>query len=1660
MTGATISRKRRLLASLLLLGAALTMSAQGFKLYFANNVTDVVNFSDIESATSGLNWREVRDKEIAGNIVEVDAVKQMFASPDLKYRAQQQQFWRMRDHNLLCFRIDDGTGGANSYQVEVEDTLGRPKAITVNRFFFLNVMRQENPITVKVASTDNPDNAITFKYYVADWDDDNLYTFQLDSKRRLADEVYRLEYRYSYADDEGTYQVESRQLALRDSAFQSFYIADNQTLLDVFLMSNDHKLRLDKSRLHRGVTLDPDYERTVLSTRFTLDKHENRELVNFNWIGSGLYERFDTLYLNIINERGAAVTRATIHVDAVDQNGNSTGVTDVKYLGYNRFKKAHLILTHGNPAYVEVLATGYCPAVYRYAGAADAEGIVDLKRCNDVFMLFDNPADDKTIAISSQHLYTLNDTHNVEVRFGRDYSICDIADYDLSKVVQADTVTYMEDAGNDWPKTLDGRVVERLAQAEFVFSSEASADAYGTTLVAIDTETGEEHLSRWPDLTTVYARNHPGFTRDYYFAKFNLVDVIPHNTMCSLRLQAGDKTFERFPYLRNLHIERERVKQEAENHVKDKVMNQGDDSPAHAFADQGVSMNMPFDFKMNLGPLFKLSSSINYDMLKQKLTATVKINYKRQDDDDISPTFTAMRQEAKEFLYEDPLAGSTKYKDKNRHTYNNVGDTRKFDDWFTKEMDDICSVDINKIGLGFFGSGKVKASFNLETLIKKDLQSSVYLEELSGTIGYGLCVAFPNMLESYFTSGPVASLLSNIPFFHVGGVFEASVQGDFGLKTFNMKYPMSWENFGAFFTLSAKIKCGLWAELCMPSNPVFAANLGLRGGAKVGIMGGFATPFQSDRFCLGMYAMAGIGLEAYASVRALGFQWSGRANAYLAKQFYYPNDGTNPLHPSFPYWLTDSKAKTIADSYRRLPAIEQDNFGFMLVNDVAADANPHFVDEYHVVYNDLADPADYNDDRVSLVQFDDASVQQISSPGYAARNHMRSKRNQHEIVVYEQLTRTVDPAEIQADHAVAKTNELAAATQIVAAVRQGNGEWKHFAVTHDDGLVDSHPVVTIQDDGKAACVYQHGTITSVDDTIPEDSVYSNALNGQLLLTVFDGAQWSQPVALFDISADVTASDYDLMMRNDTVLVGTTLVSAPLDPERRESRFVYSSVDLATMTVTQKAETLKPSRFFMNRVGQHAVIAILHEKTDSLRDIYVKTLSMNGYADGLIGADIGANYCTPNRIKIITDRAAPGVDHFAILWTEVTNNAHLEDGSESFSDTPRNVLNASRISLKPSPFITAPLTVGSDRDSLTIMDFDGMLDDARIKVVYSLADIESGAALVMGNECAFVNSFDYDIGYATQALLGSPTLPVSVVVANTGTSSIRSVTADINGVVFDIPDSYVAPLQKRTFVVQYPIPEDFDGYITNAVTVDFDNVFGAQYHPRRRNINMRRQTKSVAEPQRIAIEDVSLRLMRHTVGDNVNTYLVELTDNSPAGLKAGNAIHVGLYPHPSIIVPVSDQAETIVTAADFTDYGGRRVAYATVTLPGVNAQAHAYLTAHIFDTTRTDDDGQHPQVLNNSAEDNAHYVALLPHHNPDVIRELREQPSAHTRVRITTADNGITLHRLSAGAHVRVFNAQGILIYSKKTSDTELFVPLTHHDTYLISTGSEILKMTF
>ena len=159
---------------------AMTAVAQDFKLYYAKNVTDVTHFSDdVDELAKQLDWKEVANNSIDGNQKEVYDLKEMLSSTRMKGLEDQQQFWRMRDHTLLCFRIDGGdTSGTYSVDVDYgSNAEGQPnrKSLTTSKYFFANMPQEAKDITIKVCRDGDLEHPFIFRYSVYDWDNDNVY---------------------------------------------------------------------------------------------------------------------------------------------------------------------------------------------------------------------------------------------------------------------------------------------------------------------------------------------------------------------------------------------------------------------------------------------------------------------------------------------------------------------------------------------------------------------------------------------------------------------------------------------------------------------------------------------------------------------------------------------------------------------------------------------------------------------------------------------------------------------------------------------------------------------------------------------------------------------------------------------------------------------------------------------------------------------------------------------------------------------------------------------------------------------------------------------------------------------------------------------------------------------------------------------------------------------------------------------------------------------------------------------------------------------------------------------------------------------------------------------------------------------------------------------
>ena len=339
---------KRLFIQLVLLWAVVGLHAQDFQLYYANNIRDVADLSEITQPNSGLTWREVKSGDIAGNQIEVDGIFKMFNATTMKGRLEQERFWRMRDNTLLCFRINDGAGTTGAYAVTM--TAGAEKrTVTASAYFFVNVPFEIGEAKIEVAKLTDVAKKIVFTYYIYDWGNESLYTFQLDQKRQAINKTYQLEYQLlPFEADENT-KPTTYLLDLQNDKFQSFYVPAGYVLTGAWLRdgkgSDAPRLRLNTSKFWRGADLADHFSRPQLSTAFKLDKHENRDLCSFNMLGSGLMAQYDYLSLKVLGKRSRPVMGVHMNVERVDTNGKRIADDEVGLQGYDSKTQSYKVYT-------------------------------------------------------------------------------------------------------------------------------------------------------------------------------------------------------------------------------------------------------------------------------------------------------------------------------------------------------------------------------------------------------------------------------------------------------------------------------------------------------------------------------------------------------------------------------------------------------------------------------------------------------------------------------------------------------------------------------------------------------------------------------------------------------------------------------------------------------------------------------------------------------------------------------------------------------------------------------------------------------------------------------------------------------------------------------------------------------------------------------------------------------------------------------------------------------------------------------------------------------------------------------------------------------------------------------------------------------------------
>lgn len=1769
----------RLLTCLVTAIVALAAEAQiDYKLYFANNVGDLARLSKIKANDSGLKWTEITDGTVSGNRTDVEAVKKMFREERQKGVADQELFWKMRDDNLLCFRINDGQGTYGEFEVSAVQGSGRGTLTrNVSSYFFVNTDNHEDSLFITVnrkGCSASPSDTLHFKYYIYEWDDNDLLLFKLDSRRRNTGLKYKLE--LVAQNMEGTNQ-KTTTLDLQGNSFQSYYRPDGYDLTAAYLVSNENRLELDKSRLIWGVNLSDKLNRLWLNDNFNLDKHKNRELTIFNMLGSGLFEQYDTLFLTIMDKNGPIKAKAnastklaegfTFNIAETDAEGKYVvGSMPMKYAGYDAKNGIHKILTWGNPCYIEVFATGHYPALYKYEGAVDPKTkVLNKKRTSGTLRLIEGTTTTTGPDLSSNFLYVLQDEQREQEYEGKLHKVFSKMAYDLNTQPSSSVCNFIEDGGyQTQPKLLEGKPVEKYAEMAISYSVAKTTTTADNTVTLQFQEQGSSTPITISSISTEKfdGNDFPTLTRSWYTVRWNIVGALPKKDVAyKPRLTIGKKVYNSMPQLQRTEIDEKKEKEEAQKKAEDYAFNNALDFEFNSDSWYSVLGNLAkLDLRRPNYPGINISVVPFFAPLKGVFELDVNISLARRQDESSDGSATlgkkfrdnlSAKAMSSRFKLQDPVKND---KDFGMDAMSSAKSSKiDKEHWFQAELDDIFKMERNKLGYGPFVDIHFGFGIKLWGAKGAEEDSRFYLKAIEGHAGYGLFATYNwHFLDDFMQKYKLTKYFK----FKAYANAVAQVQAGFSFKHYNFKTNGILTERALGFSVDGmgQIKAGIGAELRtnfaggddqgggqgggdnqggddnqgggddqggddddllearavqMPlraaqsntpgawANRFLYFSLGARGGFKVQLNGAFVKFLdgnpQGHDFDYGGSVLAVAGAELYVDAKIgplvrINPRWSGRIGFF----YPFPDDNSNPTIPLYPNYHPVASAPRF--SSWRAPAAPTFPIGRCIMEGMDMKAQPFFTTNDYLLMAYSHTTAGHIESQVKEYakpmadqKTEPTSGEVVSTEGYYAQHHHLAKFDTAEMMVCEEMPQPDETFITESAEGIDKELALGRNMRIAANMRTMYGEWKHTVVAYDADVCDSNPIGAINisaDDewngpasnGYAACVWKRGQYVLPPYEEDEDAsdeekaqakadveaTFLRAFEGDVMLSVFDGTTWGAPESVIHLEREDFLSDYQVLMRNDSVLVALTVL--PKDKDQPELRY-YSKPSGQALRYIATDNTI-PVHFSLDHVAGNAMMAILNVVDSANNDIFVKKIDMEGRYSGY-GTDLKIARFNPESVKIVADKYALKPFNFAVLW-KCADTDIQRDGVFTSTDSTQTMLNCSRIYLRDNLATVPFITLGCTADSTYMSGYDAFLLDDDISVVYALTDErEGGNTYIMYDKIEFKNDFRYNIGYSQRAMINNDEMPVNLIVHNTGYTPITEVRGAINDQEFVFDDVFIDPFSSQTLAIDYKLPENFDGLLrAHDVSAIFEDTWHIHPSNSSRRAPARHRVAAVADVSEYAVGSANIRceLMGHSIQGTVNKVYLEVTDFD--GLKDNETAHVGLYTSSTADVPICSTAEVLLKAKDFIQIGDDRKAYVELMVDGLQEEQKVEIRARVYndnilEALGDDDDISKAIVGNLSWYDNQHIITLLPVELDDVtLLPVVKLDDMQHQVKVEQVQDGVWVSGLQADDYVRIFAASGMPVYQQRQASGRLFIPLRERGVYLLSTNQEILKFVF
>ena len=1201
----------------------------------------------------------------------------------------------------------------------------------------------------------------------------------------------------------------------------------------------------------------------------------------------------NTTLVTVVDEQGNPVTNATLRTANVDNTMTLQGKCGTAR--YASSMGGYLINTdsHQYGELIEVVAPGYQPTLatmytwnYDYFSRENRN-----KTRRHTIVLHRNDSQ-----LGSASLETLKRFGNV-----KDGQMnAKLASTDLLSMSSGETLTYSQNGDYETvTKTVDDQKFGDAGWTGTKYARLCGSVAYGDEGLdpdALSLTVGGAELA--PASTQLLPKSvFTTFSRNYCLFEFDLVDQIEDDATVRPVVKNGTTTLAELPSLNNNTVDLIALSEESNVGIPGNMMDLTtvDDNVKGKGIDM-KDMNKAFDnFNFQTPPVLPFTVNIEREGDHFLVRAVCEVNF--------LPSGTVMN-------VLDKLDNLNYFDEQYKSCMNAVNAAKPADDAF---FDDIPLFPSAFVGVKGFLSGV--GHYNPETK-KIDI----------------------NFYDGGLTMEASAKASARVSF-GIGG-FGVSVDAKIASTMALVNRAAALGDVGGLpkidFVLDnqARLKVCAWAEAGLDIW-IAKAVVGVRGGASIDMQTRVVLPTYSPSSYTGAKFSVRAAMEAYAEARFLCFKKKKKWKIFDAEETWLaPNNASNPLHPDYGKGLFSYSSKNITKSYKRLRRKDISELGTPIISNVSGMARPtYLLGGGSVLFNNLKSASDYNDDRLQV--YSDGSKSDLVNTGVNAPMYdFSAARNSGgtEVVAFEQVKSSIDKNTLETMSEETQMKTVSENTGIRVAVRRGSGAWTTQALGDPYwNNASVTPAVAVQADGKAAVVWQQGVAKySTDD--------DRYIDGTLMLSRYDGIAWSEPVEIKRLNSRSVPTDYQLTMKDDSVLVMMTLKQDVNNPAKQPS-VVYVSVspeDLVRERYTQ-AEGSKPQMVHVNGVN---LVGFIQQKEDG-RDITLSTVNMRGVPTGKLSGSLGMEKRMVNDCRLVVDDDAVDLDGVALLWNQNDQEGTTdENGVTTF--IIKNRIYASKLCCHDRQlFFSAPVEIATMPDDVSLVSMDGWLDALSMKVAYCVANDDEGAA-VLETPVEFTNAFDYKVDYNAYEVTDEKYVPVTITVANNGFSPISNIEVVLGDSTYNHAVTLL-PRQTMEFTDRYPVTEEFNGTIDYQVTADFAPANSNSLKLRRRAASRPHRIKRNGTEMDVRQVDMALKLLSRSVdAAGVTTVVAEVNNASLLPLSDGVSCKVGLYASPLAAEPVGQ--EVTVEYADLYDSEGKvnRTKIVTLTAEKPNTSRTLYL----------------------------------------------------------------------------------------------------------------------